>query len=429
MLKDLPLPDIFELEPEEEFIIHSLRSEFSESEEGIWPDLSSIDWETLYTKTRQWVITPLFNRLIAIRYPSLIPGDLLQKIKLAYLSTFITNEAYYRRLTELLEALGATGIRVILLKGAHLAQFVYQDIGLRPMSDVDILIKREDLSTTERVLIRLGYEYYTSTNSVQWYKTNHFHLPFTHPQAIRHLEVHWDFVTQHSPFNIGMEGVWERAVGVEIHGIKAMIPSPEDAILHLCFHAAHDDMLRGGIRPLLDIAMLIKRHRKEIRWDHLVSLAKEWRCERYLYITLLLSDRLLCAGVPDRVLPSLIDDTLSDDLLLDALERVFFRKGNPLPISNITNIERFKVKGGLIKRLAGVFKEVFIPPEEMRIRYRLSSPGLVYLYYPVRLFTLLYHKLPFYSSLLLHSLRRSRGGFHGYSLETWMLPGSPGRKK
>ncbi|MCP4365035.1 MAG: nucleotidyltransferase family protein [Planctomycetes bacterium] len=46
---------------------------------------------------------------------------------------------------------------VILLKGAHLAQVVYSNIALRPMGDIDILVKKNDLPKAKELLLELGY--------------------------------------------------------------------------------------------------------------------------------------------------------------------------------------------------------------------------------------------------------------------------------
>jgi hypothetical protein len=63
----------------------------------------------------------------------------------------------YRQLKEILIEFNKNNIPVILLKGAHLAQFVYGNIALRLMSDIDLLVKKEDLGCACAIIIKYGY--------------------------------------------------------------------------------------------------------------------------------------------------------------------------------------------------------------------------------------------------------------------------------
>jgi hypothetical protein len=44
----------------------------------------------------------------------------------------------------------AASIAVIALKGAFLAELVYENIGLRAIGDVDLLVKKEDLEKVQQ---------------------------------------------------------------------------------------------------------------------------------------------------------------------------------------------------------------------------------------------------------------------------------------
>ncbi len=63
----------------------------------------------------------------------------------------------YRELAQVVRACNDAGVPVILLKGAHLAEAVYGNIALRPMVDVDLLVKQADLMRVHDILIGQGY--------------------------------------------------------------------------------------------------------------------------------------------------------------------------------------------------------------------------------------------------------------------------------
>ena len=54
-------------------------------------------------------------------------------------------------------ALTREGLPVVVLKGAALAELVYQHIGLRTMADVDLLVEKKNLDKAGSILERLGY--------------------------------------------------------------------------------------------------------------------------------------------------------------------------------------------------------------------------------------------------------------------------------
>ena len=92
---------------------------------------------------------------------------------------------------QLAEALGAfrdAGIPTIVLKGAYVAEAVYKNIALRPMSDVDILVKKKDLPAVEKILLKLGYD--PPEHPRMQNKTRYSRVPF-HKLGGIGIEVHW----------------------------------------------------------------------------------------------------------------------------------------------------------------------------------------------------------------------------------------------
>ena len=65
----------------------------------------------------------------------------------------LRNLGEFRRVAQ---ALREQDIPVIALKGLHLAELVYRDIGLRPMVDMDLLVPRSQRKDALNVLRKLG---------------------------------------------------------------------------------------------------------------------------------------------------------------------------------------------------------------------------------------------------------------------------------
>ena len=150
---------------EEQFILTCLRSEFSGSSEADFSalDLQSMNWDTVYKKSTEWNIAELLYKIIKKQASFLktlnIPKPFLETMRLKYFMSCLAYDSMFKSLYEVLEVFHKAGIKVILLKGSHLAQFVYQDIGVRPMGDIDILVRKEDLSKAEELLLQMEYYY------------------------------------------------------------------------------------------------------------------------------------------------------------------------------------------------------------------------------------------------------------------------------
>ncbi|MDZ7697204.1 MAG: nucleotidyltransferase family protein [Deltaproteobacteria bacterium] len=256
--------DIFtpSLSPEEHLILNCLRSEFSGGSRACvsGPCPPDIKWNAVFEAALTWNIAPMVYRILPKHQDSQpglnIPEPVLKAIEAAYVKTYLVNQSYFSDLTKLIGLLAEAEVEVILLKGAHLTPFVYQDLGMRWMADIDILVRKEDFQKADRVLLEAGYRYpdlgmtvwedseekrelSDSGAVIEWYKTHHMHLNYSNPETIQNLEVHWAIVRNASPFAIDTEGLWERARQENLNGQTVLVLSPEDLILHISVHDAY----------------------------------------------------------------------------------------------------------------------------------------------------------------------------------------------
>ena len=446
------IPD---LKPEELFILNCLRTEFSGG--GIDDlrefQLSAINWDRVFETALQWNISPLLHRIIKSQPHFLgaidVPGHVVRDIEAAYIKTYVVNEANFGKLLEIIKIFDNAGIRVILLKGSHLAQVVYQDIGVRWMVDIDILIRREDLKEASELLVNMGYEYPDLEAAVwddfgekkevrdqaavmDWYKTDHMHLIYCSAKAIQSLEIHWGIARSTSPFTIDMEGLWERAWAEEVNGVKLWVLSPEDLLLHLSLHDSYSHHLNlFGLRPCCDVAAVVRCFSKQIDWGQLQVRAREWGIEKYLYLTLRLSRELLGSEVPVDFLKAIRDRTCSDRIILEA-ERRILGKETEKPVyrgmKSPGEIHTFNPDESLFKKIGFFLKRIPISHEELTSRYSLpASSKRIGLYYLVRLVSLLFTYARVYVPYFWYRLRHGQNHCADYTLDLWLT--SPTSKK
>ena len=287
----------------------------------------------------------------------------------------------FHELSALLVSLRDAGIPVIYLKGAHLAQVVYENIALRPMGDIDLLVRKEDIEKASETLIRLGYTPESHLNIQEMVKIGN-HLPRFVKADGPVLEIHWNLEVPTYPLTIDVEKLWARAEKTSINGVETLILSPEDLLLHLCVHVSLHHGLEGGLKGLYDISEAIDYFGRDLDWGQLADRSRAWGAGRIVYITLLLADKILGLAVPEKILGTLEPDSPDRQAMITLAEEIVF--ANPAPITS--NMARLWGNIGRFDKLVVFMKSVFPSRGVMSTIYPVSANSLrVYLYYPLRI--------------------------------------------
>ena len=143
---------------------------------------------------------------------------------------------------QLFAALPAAEIPILPVKGCWMKE-QYPDIDYRQMSDLDILIHREDLKNAELIMTRLGYEKESGGEDN--------HDGYRKPPYMG-VELHHSLLPEEDIRAGYYENVWERAVPEEgFPGVFRLKPEDEYIfyILHLFKHVIYAGT---GIRSFLD---------------------------------------------------------------------------------------------------------------------------------------------------------------------------------
>jgi hypothetical protein len=292
----------------------------------------TVDWTRVAdVAVREHVAPLLFKRLKESGARDCVPSDAWERLRRAYFTNGDRNARLYRELQTVLQLLRGSGIKVVVLKGAYLAEAVYGDLALRPMADVDLLVPRADLARAGAVLLGMGGARLKRHDEAEPapgahredVKPNREMKRHAHPILVHGLavELHWTIVSPTGPFRIDADGLWDRARPAMIAGVEVLSLSPEDLLLHLCLHFCYQDGCKG-LRYLCDVAETIHRFRDEMNWLRVADLAREWGAARYAWLALRLAADMFDAGVPHDVLERLVPAGIDQSLLTQARECV-----------------------------------------------------------------------------------------------------------
>lgn len=366
--------------------------------------LSPPDGESLADWALSFKVGGLLYRQTKSRdFPTgLIPAAAGNRLRDAYRSLATKNTGLFLDSIEVLKTLADDQLPVIALKGLSLAKSVYGDIALRPMNDIDLMVKERDLVRAGRILLAHGYR----QGSPAWEslaKAYH-HLPLFTNKSGTKLELHWNIVTPDSPIRVDLDGLWERACPLKVDHVEVRALSPEDSLLHLCIHACFH--LRTGLDliPFCDLAGLIRTSADRIDWDMVNERAARWGGRKCVYLMLLLVREMLGAAPPEKYLTALKPADYRSAYYDEALEQIFdVAPSGRLMIGRIGKLSKIKNAKGITRKARAFMKGAFPPRAALARVYSVSaSSPKVYLCYVFRLGRL----FAYFMSVLLRFLRR-----------------------
>jgi hypothetical protein len=240
-----------------------------------------------------------------------------------------------RELMRVLDCLDGQGIEAIPYKGITLSEVYYGDMALRQAGDIDLFIRREDVTRSKSAVRGLGYtpRITIPEGTEEDYIDAGYEWTFDSPAGKSLLELQWALEPRFYAVDFDMEGLFGRAANATVAGRTVKTLSSEDLLLVLAVHAAKH--VWGRLIWLCDIASIVKRG--NLNWDWVQEQAREAGIERILQITLLLAKQLLGAEIPaviegairqDRTVPAYADEVamnMARGILYDVEKVSYFR--------------------------------------------------------------------------------------------------------
>jgi hypothetical protein len=184
-----------------------------------------------------------------------------------YRETGSRNRALFDAVGAVVHALTTEGIETMVLKGWALAELSYKDVALRPMSDVDLLVRRTDARRTSLILRRLGWSPEHDVTPA-FARTRHG-VTFKNPPG-QQCDLHWWMFQEYCPAILDEE-VWASSIAIDLRSASTRVPAPADQLLHVCIHGAKWER-KPGIRWIADAVLLLRAG--SIDWPRLISQAE-----------------------------------------------------------------------------------------------------------------------------------------------------------
>ena len=338
----------------------------------------SLNWDAVCEVAQAEGLAPLLYSIL--RDQCMIPRPVVQAMRNAYDQTAVRNTILFNELGRLLRQLAAEDIDVILLKGVALAEVVYGNAAVRPMIDLDVLVRRADVPAALRMLSALGYaptNVETHAGSAVEYENEV--MLYKRGLIGTNIEVHWSlFDSPHYQHALFMDWFWQTALPILFEDAPALVLGAEAQVLHLSGHLA---LHHSGTERLWlhDIAEVIVHYQTQLDWEQVLARAQAYDLVLPLQQILPQIAEAWGVPIPGRVLERLHTLRASSDEV-----RVF----NWLTAAHRPVALRFWADLASMaswhQRLHFAWINLFPSPAYMQHRYRIPHPLLLPVYYPYR---------------------------------------------
>lgn len=147
---------------------------------------------------------------------------------------------------ELVEGLGACGVRALAMKGVSLSLKLHGELGAREFGDLDIMVPPEQAPVASEFLLEAGYKKVRPTGLTLSQESAHLRYgkaqSWVHSQSGVQVDLHWRLLSNWiDDALMEFEELWERSQLIEAPGAGSWRTlGAEDTLVFLALHGAQD---------------------------------------------------------------------------------------------------------------------------------------------------------------------------------------------
>ncbi|MBW6474728.1 MAG: nucleotidyltransferase family protein [Anaerolineaceae bacterium] len=356
-----------------------------------------VNWGDLLKAVQYHGITGLvYDKLLKRNDPDYPPPHFQAAVIQAHRSNALQMIDKCEQVKAVLTSLIELRIKVVVLKGPAVAQVYYPQAPLRYFTDLNLFALSRDKNALDGVLNALGFRleagYVEPMPKLIPSVITHHHTRYEHRETKFPVEIHWEELLHDDLVPRDLDGMWRRAVSVNIEGLQTKTLSLEDHLLHLCAHAYHHRFDR--LFRLTDLLFIVRDHSDEINWELFVNLVSLEEAQTPVYQSFSLINKLFGVALPDWVLAKLKPDgfrrwwhqhffTPKVTRPFDMQEEIPFSfKSTPWFQSTFLNL---MIMGRRPEKLQYLLRLLLPTPEWLRQRFNLPPERSLWPYYILRL--------------------------------------------
>lgn len=328
-----------------------------------------------------------FLYLILKDKENLLPEDFSIFLKDTFYSGFFRYMLLWDEFLKINKEAKRQNILILAIKGLSFTEELYKRYGFRPIVDIDLLIKEEQLDRGIRLLEDLGYKKHLLGGEESYWRTQQCHLEFIRFQdRIPFLaELHWALDFKRGKIEV-IPSLWKRLSNVCIENERFYTLSPEDLLFSLALHQRRFGKM-FNLKYVCDVGLTLKNHK--IDWNYVWQTSQSERMQTSLFFLLYQTDFILDIGLKP-YLKALKIPSLQKRLISSVVRKYIYSTYKEFNLNYLYLLCHLLLYDSFYEPLKYIFN---IPEEQFAKFYKLSLYSsrtkrlyhLRYLYLPYRL--------------------------------------------
>jgi len=301
------------------FISNCFNINYQVKSKKILEDLANknLDWDLILKILIKSDIAPLaFHNLSSFKNNK-IPLSFMSELGKKYYYSLAKNLFIQKTLNDTLTLFYNEKIPSIALKGLFMGDIIYENISLRTLNDIDILVKKTDLQQVDRLLQQNGYMKFKEYPAQISYSKDNDAAQNCFKRIS--IDVHYDLHVSWTSSIISPDFLWYNTITKDVNGVTTSYPSLENsiiyAVLHFFRHFSVAFICRDiyflplpQLKFILDIHEIISMKQDEIDWNYILDFCDRNNTKYILYFSLILSKNYFNTNIPctvtSRIKPS-----------------------------------------------------------------------------------------------------------------------------
>jgi hypothetical protein len=278
---------------EHQFLLQLLGRPRPEQSLTLPSEASQVDWQHLFAITPPDLSAYLGYKISENGLTSQCPAELLREAGDTRLAIAARWLRLRFELRNLVSEFKRHNLDFVVLKGAVLAFIAYPDSSLRPVSDVDFLVRTENLEKTLKLIEDAGFrcpERFEFANPLiikdSAVPGEEISLPFEKPGTQALIEVHTQLESAEPWFPVPIEKVWEHIEETDWNDVCIPILDASEFLFHLVLHLSRGHFFSLGLRPLLDVHLWVELQEKRLDWQWIAKECVRRGYSDWMYLTL-----------------------------------------------------------------------------------------------------------------------------------------------
>lgn len=218
------------------------------------------------------------------------------------------NNLTLHRTKEILLVLNENRIPFVVLKGGALLAAYYDDKGIRPMNDVDILVDEAFILRTIELLRHSGWQPQDEESLSVNHHAGHA-ITFLNDDGME-LDLHWHVIYQ-CCWDGADRAYWENTEKASLAGVNISVLNPTLQLFHTCAHGLRWNEM-SSIRWIVDAMTIIDKRGADIDWQLFLRETRNKKLAHTIKKAVGILQNEFGANIPDSLIVDLDRIPVSD---------------------------------------------------------------------------------------------------------------------